>query len=153
MWSANPLQLRIADCELRIEKQKTSPSEAVCRSIRNPQSRSWWSRWDLNPRPPGCKPGALPTELRPPRLNCGLRIANCGLKNKGRRPRRPFAVQSAIRNSQSAIKLVGPSGVEPPTSPLSGARSSQLSYGPSELRIADCGLRINKRRFASRGRF
>ena len=26
---------------------------------------SWWSRWDSNPRPPGCKPGALPTELRP----------------------------------------------------------------------------------------
>jgi hypothetical protein len=25
----------------------------------------WWRRWDSNPRPPGCKPGALPTELRP----------------------------------------------------------------------------------------
>ena len=24
-----------------------------------------WSRRDSNPRPPGCKPGALPTELRP----------------------------------------------------------------------------------------
>ena len=28
-------------------------------------TRSHWSRWDSNPRPPGCKPGALPTELRP----------------------------------------------------------------------------------------
>ena len=27
--------------------------------------------------------------------------------------------------------LVGPGGIEPPTSPLSGVRSSQLSYGPS----------------------
>src|ERR1041384_3739949 len=26
--------------------------------------------------------------------------------------------------------LVGPGGIEPPTSPLSGVRSSQLSYGP-----------------------
>jgi hypothetical protein len=25
----------------------------------------WWRRRDSNPRPPGCKPGALPTELRP----------------------------------------------------------------------------------------
>ena len=26
--------------------------------------------------------------------------------------------------------MVGPSGFEPPTSPLSGVRSNQLSYGP-----------------------
>src|SRR5207237_783333 len=25
-----------------------------------------WSGWDSNPRPPGCKPGALPAELPPP---------------------------------------------------------------------------------------
>lgn len=25
----------------------------------------WWSRWDLNPRPPASHAGALPTELRP----------------------------------------------------------------------------------------
>jgi hypothetical protein len=24
----------------------------------------WWARRDLNPRPPACKAGALPTELR-----------------------------------------------------------------------------------------
>src|SRR6267378_2969011 len=28
-----------------------------------------WSGWDSNPRPPGCKPGALPTELPPPATN------------------------------------------------------------------------------------
>ena len=28
------------------------------------------------------------------------------------------------------VRLVGPGGIEPPTSPLSGVRSSQLSYGP-----------------------
>jgi hypothetical protein len=29
--------------------------------------------------------------------------------------------------------LVGPGGIEPPTSPLSGVRSSHLSYGPRRL--------------------
>ena len=29
--------------------------------------------------------------------------------------------------------MVGPSGFEPPTSPLSGVRSNQLSYGPAPL--------------------
>ena len=66
-----------------------------------------------------------------------LRIANCGLKNKGRRPRRPFAVQSEVRNRS----LVGPGGFEPPTSPLSGARSSQLSYEPSTARNVEFGMR------------
>ena len=31
----------------------------------------------------------------------------------------------------SRLDLVGPDGIEPPTSPLSGVRSSHLSYGPS----------------------
>src|SRR5207244_11086374 len=30
--------------------------------------RGTWSGWDSNPRPPGCKPGALPAEL-PPRTS------------------------------------------------------------------------------------
>ena len=33
-------------------------------------------------------------------------------------------------NLNSKFKLVGPSGLEPPTSRLSVVRSSQLSYGP-----------------------
>ena len=35
-----------------------------------------------------------------------------------------FLLKSALR------KLVGPSGLEPPTSRLSGVRSNRLSYGP-----------------------
>ena len=35
--------------------------------------------------------------------------------------------------------MVGPGGFEPPTSPLSGARSSQLSYEPSGRVVADRG--------------
>ena len=58
---------------------------------------------------------------------------------------RPASRAANLRNSQSAIRLVGPGGFEPPTSPLSGARSSQLSYEPSELWIADFGLRIERR--------
>jgi hypothetical protein len=89
-----------------------------------PTRQPWWSRWDSNPRPPGCKPGALPTELRPRRriADRGLRIADSAASPL----RLPF--QFAIRDSQFAIELVGPGGVEPPTSPLSGARSK-----PTEL--------------------
>src|SRR5712691_2013749 len=31
--------------------------------------KSWWSRWDSNPRPPRCHRGALPTAPRPHRRN------------------------------------------------------------------------------------
>jgi hypothetical protein len=31
------------------------------------QTRTWWRRSDSNRRPPACKAGALPTELRPPK--------------------------------------------------------------------------------------
>ena len=37
------------------------------------------------------------------------------------------------------IWLVGPGGIEPPTSPLSGVRSSQLSYGPSRKPVVTPG--------------
>src|SRR5437763_16859338 len=33
-------------------------------------------------------------------------------------------------SSVAYVFLVGPGGIEPPTSPLSGVRSSHLSYGP-----------------------
>src|SRR5687768_4818497 len=35
--------------------------------ISNDHRLSWWRRQDSNPRPPACKAGALPTELRPRR--------------------------------------------------------------------------------------
>ena len=34
------------------------------------------------------------------------------------------------------IEMVGLGGLEPPTSPLSGARSSHLSYRPFEIAVA-----------------
>src|SRR5437588_3463221 len=37
---------------------------------------SWWSQPDSNRRPPGCKPGALPTELWPRKTNARHRLRN-----------------------------------------------------------------------------
>ena len=64
----------------------------------------WWRRPDSNRRPPGCKPGALPTELRP-------------------------LVWFAARVKHPDV--VGLRGFEPRTSRLSGGRSNQLSYKPA----------------------
>ena len=80
----------------------------------------WWSQTGSNRRPPECKSGALPAELWPRNLRC--RIA-------GVSGRSPFAL---------SVVLVGQGGFEPPTSPLSGVRSNQLSYRPgSKLQTRD----------------
>ena len=67
---------------------------------------NWWRRPESNRRPPGCKPGALPTELRP---HSGW-------------------IRAALR------RVVGPGRFELPTSRLSGVRSNRLSYGPVSAR-------------------
>jgi hypothetical protein len=63
----------------------------------------------LNRQPPACKADALPIEL-PPRFHCTLNWI-----------------------CRKRFEVVGPGRVELPTLPLSGARSSQLSYGPSRF--------------------
>ena len=75
---------------------------AITTQVNTPE---WWRRTGSNRRPPACKAGALPTELRP------------------RRPR-------AAPQPAPASHLVGQGGFEPPTSRLSSARSNQLSYKP-----------------------
>jgi hypothetical protein len=80
-------------------------------------SYCWWSGPGLNRQPPACKADALPIELPP-----------------------PIPLHSELDSPQTPIKVVGPGRVELPTLPLSGARSSQLSYGPS--RFAG-GLRLS----------
>jgi hypothetical protein len=53
---------------------------------------------------------------------------------RSRLPRQPVEPNSRPRGSTDLPNywlLVGPGGLEPPTSSLSGMRSSQLSYGPS----------------------
>ena len=82
-------------------------------SARDPSG--WWSQPGSNRRPSGCKPDALPAELWP------LAI---------KRPGAPAAPLDA----RPWPDMVGLGGVEPPTSPLSGVRSNQLSYRPGGQR-------------------
>ena len=65
-----------------------------------PRRQPWWTQGGSNSRPPACKAGALPTEL-------------CAPAPKSVHP----------------LELVDPGRFELPTSPLSGVRSNQLSYG------------------------
>ena len=72
-----------------------------------------WRQRDSNSRPPACKAGALPTELCPLTGN--------------------YAIVGALfwlSLSASGFHPMGLSGLEPPTSRLSGVRSNQLSYKP-----------------------
>ena len=46
----------------------SSEQEFPASSFQSLASRIWWTRRDSNPRPPGCKPDALPTELRAQKL-------------------------------------------------------------------------------------
>ena len=86
-------------------------------SLRDRFAVSWWSRWDSNPRPPGCKPGALPTELRPPG---GFPILDFGFSIEPP----PLPLKSKIENLKSKIPfLVEPMGFEPTTSWLQTRRS------------------------------
>ena len=137
-----PLQCGVRNSEFGAN----GPRRPLSRSaLRAPQSAlRWWSRWDSNPRPPGCKPGALPAELRPPGRHLRFWIFDFRFRAGGEWPW-AVAVQSKIPKSEieNAV-LVGPGGFEPPTSPLSGARSSRLSYEPlfnCGPRTADFGLK------------
>lgn len=84
--------------------------------VRSADWSRWWRRRDSNPRPPGCKPGALPTELRP------------RAELVGTHPGWPCAAGSRLRQAPPGV--VGLTGLEPETSRLSGGRSNQLSYRP-----------------------
>ena len=92
-----------------------------------------WSQAGSNRRPPACKAGALPAELW---------------------PRPAFARETAhpFQSGRGAL-MVGLGGFEPPTSPLSGVRSNQLSYRPalvsfdSRLDQAICADARRRRRF------
>ena len=69
-------------------------------AVRYRRPMQWWRRTDSNRRPPGCKPGALPTELRP----------RYGISPIG--------------------GMVGLGRLELPTPRLSSVCSNQLSYRP-----------------------
>jgi len=81
-----------------------------------PHLQGWWSQTGSNRRPHACKARALPTELWP-------------LISK-----RPAQLGAVIDPSSARPRVtqgvVGPGGLEPPTSRLSGVCSNQLSYRP-----------------------
>ena len=85
-----------------------------------------WSRTGSNRRPPACKAGALPTELRPQ------------WREKEARGRRPGAPASPdVRPLTSELsREVGAPRLELGTSALSGLRSNQLSYAPAAATMA-----------------
>ncbi len=117
---AFPKLLKIAKSKAASGGPQARPKRACGPALRTPSGLPpgpWWSQGGSNSRPPACKAGALPAELWP-------------RSGRGRRLR------------AAAPRLVGPGGFEPPTSPLSGVRSSHLSYGPGSLqtgRTMCCG--------------
>ena len=84
----------------------------------------WWSLTVSNRRPPACKAGALPAELRPPAVH--------------EAPQGPPADPPPTRREATKVDrcskstpMVGLGRLERPTSRLSSARSNQLSYKPT----------------------
>jgi hypothetical protein len=59
-----------------------------------------------------------------------LRVANATLSQLSYGP----ALERKLARRVDPLDLVGLGGVEPPTSPLSGVRSNQLSYRPGGQR-------------------
>ena len=93
----------------------------------NAESNCWWSRGGSNSWPPACKAGALPAELRPPISRSSGAYADFRLADGALLPH--LFILASTRTFTSS-ELVGQGGFEPPTSPLSGVRSNQLSYRP-----------------------
>src|SRR5258708_5927049 len=57
-------------------------------------------------------------------------LARRAVAREGNARLRPFGFGAAAFAEEAERRLVGLGGLEPPTSPLSGARSSHLSYRP-----------------------
>lgn len=107
-----------------------------------------WSRPGSNRQPPPCKGGALPVELRPRSVLTRSRlVAAAGpsaaapaaehTHQQERDNDRKEQVRCKVRHAPPrdgaavAAPAMGPRGVEPLTSSLSGTRSNQLSYEPA----------------------
>jgi hypothetical protein len=87
--------------------------------------RHWWSRPGSNRRPPACKAGALPAELRP---RFREQRSEDGEQRRAGPGLRPPAGDCSLFSVLRPPKLVGQGRFELPTSRLSSARSNQLSY-------------------------
>src|SRR4030066_703806 len=56
---------RMMDCRAKSERGKPALVDDSGGTIFPPGREGWWRRRGLNPRPPRCERGALPTELLP----------------------------------------------------------------------------------------
>ena len=86
----------------------------------NAQTTKAWRRTESNRRPPACKAGALPIELRPH-----------GSQHPIPRPPRYLRHQTPKHpapSTQAPHQTMGQGGFEPPTPRLSSVCSNQLSY-------------------------
>ena len=86
----------------------------------------WWSQGGSNSRPLACKASALPAELWP--LENSKKYCNFYFCKA--RATEFMLINDQADNAVKNENLVGLGGFEPPTSPLSGVRSNQLSYRP-----------------------
>ena len=117
------------------------------RSLRSTQDLTprgnWGGRWDSNPRRPGSQPGALPTELRPPKvlailLHQGGHGAPGRTRTCNRRLRRPMLYPVELRALHITIQiLVGADGFEPPTLCSQSRCATRLRHAPTSGFPAD----------------
>ena len=116
--AANPGRFARAHAQpnsnIRDTDQTPRPPQGAVALVETP----WWRRSGSNRRPPACKAGALPAELRP-RTRSTPRRAN--------RPARPWTGHRRAP-ARANPRLVGQGGFEPPTPRLSSVCSNQLSY-------------------------
>ena len=135
----------------------TSPCTRVHKTekkfVSDEKMSKWWRWGGSNSWPPACKAGALPAELHPHFSKCHRFLPDYLSVIFHRLYRLPpdyslfvsfaphaflfhskalFHRETQLRNStlSSKVLLVGLSGLEPPTSRLSGVRSNRLSYRP-----------------------
>ena len=88
-----------------------------------------WRRSGSNRRPPACKAGALPAELRP-HTDERRRAAPCAAPASRPNARLPSGGFLRSKAEPCSAKM-GQGGLEPPTPRLSSVCSNQLSYWPA----------------------
>ncbi len=93
------------------------------------KTAKWWRWGESNSWPPACKAGALPAELHP--HICLIFHQRKFVQVVRLSDRRVYSYARERKRARWA-NLVGLSGLEPPTSRLSGVRSNRLSYRPMQ---------------------
>ena len=114
--------------------------QSTCRRLICPANKTWWSRTGSNRRPPACKAGALPIELRPRVMFTKIAKSEIISDLLHAYWLCQFAF-AALHFGKSKRQLVGLGRLELPTSRLSGVRSK-----PPELQARLSQQRANDQR-------